>query len=135
MQQRMEQQHRLAHLAALAWEPGEKRLNAGLVVEALQVAPAQDHVEGVLAKGGGKWRLANVIAREGGAGTLEFVGRLSKSEAPAALVQALVAGAQAAAIDTVEFRSLKGQTALTGSADPQKATASLLTEGEPLPGS
>lgn len=128
VERRMEQQHRLAHLAALAQEPGEKKLNAGLVVEASQVAPAQDHVEGVLAAGGGKWRLANVIAREGGAGTLEFVGRLSKSEAPAGLVQALVAGASAAAIDTVEFRSLKGQTGLVAAPDPEQASAPLTGE-------
>ena len=127
VERRMEQQHRLLQLATMSQEPGEKKLNAGLVVEAQQVAPAQGHVEGVLAAGGGKWRLTNVIAREGGAGTLEFVGRLSKSEAPAALVQALLVGAQAAAIDSVEFRSLKGQSALVEAADPQKAAAAPAT--------
>ncbi len=104
----LEQQHRLAHLAALSREPGEKKSNAGLVIEAREISTAQRHVEGVLASSGGRWRLANVIARESGAGTLEFVGRLAKAEEPSALVQALLAGSTAAFISTVEFRSLKG---------------------------
>ncbi len=129
VERRIEQQHRLVQMAVMSRAPDEKKLNAGLVVEALQVAQALGHVEGLLASSSGKWRLANVTAREGGAGTIEFVGRLSKGEAPGALVQALLVGAQAAAIETVEFRSLKGQTDVVASAKDRAAAPPETTGG------
>ena len=120
----LEQQYRLAHLAALSREPGEKKSNAGLVIEAREISPAQRHVEGVLASSGGKWRVANVIARESGAGTLEFVGRLAKTEAPSELVQALLEGSAAAFITTVEFRSLRGPKLAGMPEDPPNLASS-----------
>lgn len=112
VQRMIEQQYRLVQLASMSREMGEKKANAGLVVEAKDLARAQNHVETVLASSGGQWQLANLVASEGGRGTLEFVGRLSKGGAPGALVQALLQGDVASFIAGVEFRSLKGQRAV-----------------------
>jgi uncharacterized membrane protein YhiD involved in acid resistance len=105
--QSIEQQYRLARMAEASAEPGERRSNVGLVIQARQLAPAESHVKRVCGLSGGQWRLVNIIAHEVEGFTLEFVGRLPKDAEPSSLFQALLAGKNAASIKTIEFLSLK----------------------------
>lgn len=115
----VEQQYRLIQLAAMAREPGEKKANSGLIIDSGDLARAQIHAESVLAAAGGKWRLANVTAREAGSGTLEFVGRIGKTDSSSELLKRLLAGDAPAFIKNAEFRPLKTPR----SADPSEPLA------------
>ena len=120
------QQFRLAQMADEEREPGEKKSNAAVLLDARDLSLAQSFAEGVLESSGGKWRLANVVGRgTGGGGTIEFVGRLAKGSSPSALVQGLLLGADPAGIEGVEFRSLKG---LRAKGEAPAAAGSPVTE-------
>lgn len=105
VQEAIEQQARLLQWAALP-SKDKKKVTAALVVGASDLAPAQRHVDATLSSFGGRWRLSGVTTN-GNGGVLEYVGRLPKEGTPAALVAALRAGSPAA-IEGIEFRSLKG---------------------------
>lgn len=102
-----EQQQRLAEFAAMSREPGEKKANAALLIDARDLVRAQSHAETVLAKGVGKWQLAAIQAGPGEGGTLDFVGRLPKAGSPALLIRALFEGEAGASIAAASFRPLK----------------------------
>jgi hypothetical protein len=98
------------HVRLLQWanlpSKDKKKLNSALVVDAIDVAAAQQHVDTALSSFGGRWRLACVTAN-GNGGVLEYVGRLPKDGSAASLM-ALLRQGSSAAISAMEYRSLKG---------------------------
>lgn len=103
----LEQQMRLLQWAELFAEKNKKKANAGLIIESTEAQAAQKQIESVLASSGGRWQLAHVTANAPGKFTLEYIGRLPKETAPAALISALQENG-AATIAGIEFCSLKG---------------------------
>jgi hypothetical protein len=103
----LEQQIRLMQWAELLADKDKKKANAALIIESSDARTAQKRIDKVLASHGGRWQLANVTTTAPGKFTLEYVGRLPKETAPAALIGALQENG-ATCIAGIEFRSLKG---------------------------
>ena len=85
----------------------KKKLNSALVVDAGDIAAAQQHVDTALTSFGGKWRLAGVTSNGNSGCILEYVGRLPKGGTAAALMTLLRQNCPPG-VNAIEYRSLKG---------------------------
>jgi uncharacterized protein DUF4956 len=120
-QQALDQQVRLLQWASLP-SKDKKKLNSALVVDATDLAAAQQHVDAALSSFGGRWRLASA-ATNGSGGVLEYVGRLPKDGTASALMATLRRDVPAG-VSAMEYRSLKGlkPLPLPGSERPPEGT-------------
>jgi len=99
---------RLLEFAVRTRPAGAKKANAALVVKSGGDAPSAARLEPLLSARDGDWRRFEGTGTDLPAGTLAFVGRLSKHADPEALVQSLRLDA---GIEDLQYLSLKGETA------------------------
>ena len=109
LERKLEQQVRLMQWADLhtAQEKGKKKPNAALIVECTDAYQAIAEVDKALDACGGRWQLANITSNAPGRSTLEYVGRLPKEVAPAALIDTIHQNGSSYIVE-LAFRSLKG---------------------------
>jgi len=116
VEQAFERQLRLRQWADMSSAKDKKKPNAAFVIEAVEAATAQNHVDRLLARAGGKWQLANVRSDAQRKTQLEYVGRIPKETTPATLLSELRANSQDF-ICGVEYVSLKGMKSAKAKAD------------------
>ncbi len=107
VEQALERQFRLRQWVELGLDKDKKKPNAALILEVKNVGTAQNQLDKLLAEFGGKWQLSNVHVSTQGKTVMEYVGRIAKDAAPAALL-ATLQGRAKDFINGVEYLSLKG---------------------------